>query len=490
MDPLSIASKAGEGEAVIFKSDYKDPYDIYTQERARRDALLLQKKNNQAKVQQQRLKDLEDLSKLSVEGHISFLDEEGQMKNKMIEKASAALLKSGGTADVYKEIYPELTEFQKVRDTAKQVETWASQVGQTINADRNKLDDMSVDEVKSFLKLKPADKKTYLLEKGGFPQLKHKEDFIDYNKSLRDIGKQIGQKTIGTPVRLANGDIETQTTKTTPVEFLDNEADKFVKSGLVANPNPAASKLIADTKVLLENDPLFNNATPEEQTMLVFNKAKEYARREMQIVQDEENRKTISLAPKETASEKVIDVIPEREAEVNVGMVGTGEKSEEAVKTGAVDVTRWRFPKTVTVQANPNTVFDINTGKAEKSFGDYKMTVSEVVEAPVVTDKEGNFYMLPKDKVAEYKKRYPDMKGVSSRKFASVIYENEEGEEVKKYIPYEVIENQIKEQKLNLKGAGEVSTEKLTEKEWNVKWSNLKKGDSMVGLDGKTYTKK
>ena len=31
---------------------------------------------------------------------------------------------------------------------------------------------------------------------------------------------------------------------------------------------------------------------------------------------------------------------------------------------------------------------------------------------------------------------------------------------------------------------------KMTATEWNKKWSELKKGQTLVGLDGKTYTKK
>lgn len=451
MDPLAIATNKGEGEAIVFKSDNKDPYDIYQADRARRDAMLAQKKAAQAKTQAQRLQDLEDLNKLAVEGHISYLDEEGQMKNAMIAKASDALMKSGGTADINQVIYKDLTEFQKTRDTAKQVEAWASQVGQVINTDRNKLDDSSVEQVKSFLKLKPSEKKEYLL-KSGFPQLKHKEEFQDYNADLRSIGKQIGQDLGGGSVMDAEGNITTTTTKTTPKENILATADLYVKSGLNKNnPNPKAAKLISDTRDLLANDPLFNILPPEQQLQQVINKANEYAIKELEIVQTEENRNRLSRAPKLTAAEKVVEVIPEKDAEVNVALVGTGEKSSEAVDKGAVGVTRWRFPKTVTVQANPNTVFDINTGKAEKSYGDYKMTVSEVVKAPIIEDKDGNYYILPKHKIAEYKKKYPDMKGVSNKKFASVIYENEDGEEVKKYIPYEVIENQIKEQKLNLR---------------------------------------
>lgn len=42
-------------------------------------------------------------------------------------------------------------------------------------------------------------------------------------------------------------------------------------------------------------------------------------------------------------------------------------------------------------------------------------------------------------------------------------------------------------------GAGEIekgNTKKMTPSEWNKKWASLKPGEKMVGLDGKTYTKK
>jgi hypothetical protein len=31
---------------------------------------------------------------------------------------------------------------------------------------------------------------------------------------------------------------------------------------------------------------------------------------------------------------------------------------------------------------------------------------------------------------------------------------------------------------------------KMTQDQWNAKWATLKKGETMVGLDGITYTKK
>ncbi len=298
MDPLSISQSAGQGDAVIFPSDNQDPYDIYQKDKAKRDALLAQQKAATAKIQQQRLSDLEDLNKLAVEGHVSYLDQEGDMKNKMIEKASKLLLKSNGTADIQKEIYPELTEFQKIRDTAKQTETWASQVAQTINTDHDKLDPNSIVAAKDFLKLKPQQQKEYLLKNGGFPELKHKEEFQDYNADLRTIGKQIGQVKGGGTSTDKEGNITSYTTQQTPPEHVDATADLYIQSGLnQENPNPKAAKLISDTKTLLSNDPLFNILPPEKQTEQIYQKAKEYAVKELNMVQTEENRSRISRAP-------------------------------------------------------------------------------------------------------------------------------------------------------------------------------------------------
>ncbi len=171
-----------------------------------------------------------------------------------------------------------------------------------------------------------------------------------------------------------------------------------------------------------------------------------------------ETFKTQTEAPREKT--KTIDVVPEVNTKVNVGIANAkNEKVGEGTATG----TKWRFPKTIPVQANPSTMFDIETGVAEQTKGDYKMSVSEVVELPTITDKDGNQLVVPANKIEEFKKKSPEMKGIENKKYASVLVETKDDKghiiRTPKYIPYETISPQIKEQGIHLKDSQPIKQE-------------------------------
>lgn len=322
MDPLSIATQKGEGEAVVFKSDYQDPYDVYAKERQRKDLLLAKKKADEAKVKEQRLKDLDELNKLAIEGHISYLDDLGKMKNAMIEKASDALLKSGGTADINQVIYKDLTDFKKTMDVAKQVESWASQVQQNIDKNAEKISPESIEGVKSFIKLTPTEKKDYLT-KNGFPHLTPKQEMVNYDEDIAKI--KVAKRKTDTD-QITGAYITTTKGESIDPKDVDMLAERYVKNGTGENPRSLAAKqLLDDIKSQMSDDPNFQLLDDEEQMFAVQNKAKEYV-------------KSGILAKESTSSGKEIKALPSKKDYSLSGNVYGSDKWRFSYDNGKVSI--------------------------------------------------------------------------------------------------------------------------------------------------------
>ncbi len=426
-DPLSIATAEGTGQAQILKP-YHNPY---------LDELIKQKQEKRKvgdKNQQDALNKLGSLNKLDIffRDQPKFKELQGDLYNSV--KKNIYKLRAGDP-DALTEFQSKIADIENEaalsKNTREQYETLAKDVLMKKGEYRP--------ETESYLHqfATPENIGNYNFD---YSKIKKNADlYQDFKSNLLPTLEAVHTKG---EIAIPQADGSVKTIKKD--ELTDTDATKLVNASLT---DPAR----------LEQATYDFDKLPKEEQDKYSGVDAWYKDKYVSPYIKKQTFTTQTQAPKEK-EDKTVNVIPETNAKFNVGVIGTdAEGKEKTVGKTVANGTRWRFPKTLTFQANPNTMFDIESGKAEPSMGDYKMTSGEVVELPTITDKDGNQYIS----TPENKKKYPGV--VKDKKYASVLVQTKDDKghvvNTPKYIPYETVEKQIKEQKINIENPSPVKQE-------------------------------
>jgi hypothetical protein len=523
-DGLHIATALGDGEAQV--ADFKQT------EAAARGVFdnFKKQKEEKKKAETDLKKNFNDsLKEIKRDAIRQDYQELYEKENDIVKRFNEHVYKSNNKIDpvFVNDLKAELREVAGLHQYSAKFKHDFEKVEGILATDKDdRIDPEFKKEWLEYASLPLAKRVEYEKEK-GFPQVRYREpnfDEIAFTSKLLITSKKGEDKDKGSFISSSTeNDIDVEKT----LANSEKAVDAFF-SGINLELKPVIKSIEKE----LEGDVNYRNSTTEEKIELVKAKAVErlYKGAADQFEKDKQERLKNKPQPGGGSGNKKQPEKPQIIYDAKLfanEKVGTDKDKKGIVETRtliakrSIPVTKGSSSESQKERIDVTEMIDIKTGvkidEAELT-GDQKTNITNIIELPV-SKKSGTISYVTDKKAYELAKsgKNPDVEwkwfaqGTATFNVAAADEYSKAGTEEKAIlIPYEgnaratlekqygfklddVLNESGGQQQPQSKPAQQPSKPqkpKMTDAEWSTAWGKLKKGESMVGLDGKVYIKK
>lgn len=451
MDPLSISTGQGKGDAQVFQKDLTPAMGVEYQldEKRRNEAQL----EAQKKARDKANKDLFDnIDELNVTGYLPHVNYLNKQKDAIRDYITDQYVKTKGKYDATVDpvVGKLVSTFKKENEMSTQIKDYAKTLPAMLTKEnKDQYTDESVGEINRFLQLPLNEQVKYVEEKGKFPIPEPKPALVDPESLFKEMGEHLGKRktTIETPIE---GDM-TRTVSSTGVvkgDRLDG-VNTIIESGLKGT-DPKAVKFVSEVENQLQNNPEYrlakaNGNTDKAQKIFQQEAQQEGLKRMNKYIPSEYSN---TLQGGEGKGEKVLTSADVREnVPVTLYRSGLGKSTQTHAPYGVT------LPSNVSlnIPATEN-IIDARTGKPLEDYdqtpytGDLSITGGKILS--IMEGDDGN----NKIKLKPYL-------------FSTTTIRDEEGKAVKKDVRVPL--DEIKGNKVLEKNSGGINELEKKIDKWN-----------------------